>query len=84
MEGCVWLSSELLDPHFPVLRDEIAARASGRLSSSSWLKLNCLTSLFLRLVLGLDLAGLSVVELWSGRRDVFSVVRLEVAESRES
>lgn len=37
MEGCICLSSELVDPDFPVLCEEMAARASGRLSSSSWL-----------------------------------------------
>lgn len=37
MEGCICLSSELVDPDFPVLWEEIAASASGRLSSSSWL-----------------------------------------------
>lgn len=37
MEGCICLSSELVDPDFPVLCEEMAASASGRLSSSSWL-----------------------------------------------
>lgn len=37
MDGCICLSNELVDPDFPVLWEEIAASASGRLSSSSWL-----------------------------------------------
>lgn len=37
MDGCICLSSELVDPDFPVLWEEMAASASGRLSSSSWL-----------------------------------------------
>ena len=37
MEGCICLSKELLDPDFPVLWEEMAASASGRFSSSSWL-----------------------------------------------
>lgn len=31
------MSNELVDPDFPVLWEEMAASASGRLSSSSWL-----------------------------------------------
>lgn len=37
MDGCICLSNELVDPDFPVLWEEMAASASGRLSSSSWL-----------------------------------------------
>lgn len=37
IDGCICLSSELLDPDFPALWEEMAASASGRLSSSSWL-----------------------------------------------
>lgn len=37
IDGCICLSSELVDPDFPVLWEEMAASASGRLSSSSWL-----------------------------------------------
>lgn len=37
IDGWICLSSELVDPDFPVLWEEMAASASGRLSSSSWL-----------------------------------------------
>lgn len=40
MDGCICLSNELVDPDFPVLWEEMAASASGRLSSSSWLLMN--------------------------------------------
>lgn len=105
-----------MDPDFPVLWEEMAASASGRSSSSSWLlhsrrikeketagtatfrqrggvfqgrtellwthKLNCRTSRFLRLLLVLALAcSLSGVGLRSCQCDIFSVVRLDAAES---
>lgn len=116
IEGCICLSNELVDPDFPVLWEEMAASASGRLSSSSWLlhggrikekettrtvkfrqrggvfegrtellwthKLNCLTSRFLRLLLAVALAcSLSGVGLRSCQCGIFSVVRLDAAES---
>lgn len=37
MDGCICLSNEPLDPDPAALWEEIAASASGRLSSSSWL-----------------------------------------------
>lgn len=84
MDGCICVSNELVDPDFPALWEEIAASASGRSFSSSWLKLNCLTSRFLRLVLVLDLGcRLSGVGLRSCRCGILSAVRLDAAESWE-
>lgn len=82
MDGCICLSSEFVEPDLAKLSEAIAARASGRLSSSSWLKLNCRTSRFRRLLLesalGFILSGVGLRVCLCG---VLSAVRLDVAES---